>query len=182
MSFPIEIQTERLLLLPFTEADAEEVFARYASDPVVTKFLTWPPHQSVEDTLVFLRQGIKMRAAGKMVVWLIRSREDNRVLGSVGGGVFGHYVQFGYCVAQDSWGQGFATEAARAAVAAYFTNDAICRIQAYCDLENMASARVLEKAGLEREGTLRRRIATENLGGEPRDVYLYARVRDPVVC
>jgi [ribosomal protein S5]-alanine N-acetyltransferase len=54
----------------------------------------------------------------------------------------------------------------------------VWRVQAYCDPENGASARVLEKAGLVREGLLRRYIVTPNLGDEPRDVYVYALVRD----
>ena len=52
------------------------------------------------------------------------------------------------------------------------------RIQAYCDTENNASARVLEKAGLKLEGTLRRYLVLPNLGTDPRDVFMYAKVRE----
>ena len=51
------------------------------------------------------------------------------------------------------------------------------RIGAVCDVENRASARVMEKAGLEREGILRRWIIHPNVGFEPRDCFSYAMVR-----
>jgi [ribosomal protein S5]-alanine N-acetyltransferase len=54
----------------------------------------------------------------------------------------------------------------------------IWRLQAFCDLENRASARVLEKAGLTLEGILRRYMVFPNLGDVPRDVYCYAKVRE----
>lgn len=54
---------------------------------------------------------------------------------------------------------------------------AIWRIQASCDAEHRASARVLEKTGLTLEGTLRRYLVLPNLGGVPRDVFCYAQVR-----
>jgi RimJ/RimL family protein N-acetyltransferase len=100
------------------------------------------------------------------------------LLGSVGFGVKQHLVQFGYCLARDAWGQGYATEAARAIVATALADPAVWRVQAYCDVENPASARVLEKAGLTFEGTLRRYVVLPNLGDVPRDVHVYARVRD----
>ena len=42
------IETERLILRPFTMADAEPMFRNWASDDEVTKHLTWPTHESVE--------------------------------------------------------------------------------------------------------------------------------------
>ena len=53
----------------------------------------------------------------------------------------------------------------------------IFRIQAVCDVENIGSARVMEKAGMEREGTLRRYVLHPNISDEPRDVYMYAIVK-----
>ena len=87
-------------------------------------------------------------------------------------------MQFGYCLARDAWGRGFATEAATAFVAQAAVRPDLWRIQAYCDTENNASARVLEKAGLKLEGTLRRYLVLPNLGPDPRDVFMYAKVRE----
>jgi RimJ/RimL family protein N-acetyltransferase len=57
------------------------------------------------------------------------------------------------------------------------TQDHVFRIGAVCDTENIGSARVMEKAGLIREGLLRRWLIHPNISDEPRDCLSYARVR-----
>jgi [ribosomal protein S5]-alanine N-acetyltransferase len=173
-----EIGTARLWLRPPREADAQQIFARYAQDPEVCRYMSWTPHQSIEDTLTFLRRIVCDNAERRSKGFLIFSRESGELLGSIGGAIDQHRMQFGYCLARDAWSHGIATEAARAFVTSVFEIPTIGRIQAYCDVENRASARVLEKAGLELEGTLRRLLVLPNLGDSPRDVYCYAKVRD----
>ena len=136
------------------------------------------PHRSVDDTLTFLRRIVKSNANGDSLGFLIFARSTGQLLGSIGGVIEDTRMQFGYLLARDSWGQGFATEAARDFVNMALHLPGIWRVQAYCDLENQASARVLEKSGLTLEGTLRRFLKLPNLGDAPRDVYCYAKVRD----
>ena len=174
---PKEILTERLWLRPPTLADAEQIFARYGQDAEVSRYMSWIPHRSIADTLAFLERNVSENAEGRSFSFLVFSRPSDELLGSVGGAIEKHRMQFGYCLASDAWGHGFATEAARAFVAAALELPGLCRVQAYCDVENNASARVLEKIGLEREGTLRRYMVLPNLGDEPRDVHCYAKIR-----
>ena len=177
MSFPEQIQTERLVLRWPVEGDVEEIFTRYASDPEVTRYLSWAPHRSVSDTLAFyLERAAEREQHGKVFNWLVFIR-GGALVGSIGCQVEQHTVTFGYCYARDAWGRGYATEAARALVPAWLAEPSVWRVQAYCDLENIASARVLEKAGLTREGTLRKHLVAPNLSDVPRDVYCYAKVR-----
>jgi RimJ/RimL family protein N-acetyltransferase len=158
--------------------DAEPVFARYCQDAEVSRFMNWRPHRSIDDTHEYLTRIVSENAQGVSAGYLIFSRERSELLGSVGGRIVGTYVQFGYCLARDAWGRGYATEAARAFVAAALDEPAIWRVQAFCDVENHASARVLQKAGLKLEGTLRRYLVLPNLGDAPRDVFCYATIRD----
>ena len=69
------------------------------------------------------------------------------------------------------------SEAVRLLVTWAMQQSPIFRVRAVCDTANLASARVLEKAGLEREGILRRWIVHPNISSEPRDCFVYARVR-----
>jgi RimJ/RimL family protein N-acetyltransferase len=172
-----EVLTERLRLRPPAESDAARIFARYGQDAEVSRYMSWVPHRSIDDTLTFLRKIVCDNAEGRSMGFLIFSRESGELLGSVGGAIEQHRMQFGYCLARDAWGLGYATEAAGAFVASALEIPMLWRIQAYCDVENCASARVLEKIGLEREGTLRRYMVLPNLGNEPRDVHCYAKVR-----
>lgn len=178
MVFPEQIEFERLLLRWPTEADAEEIFARYGQDSQVSRYMSWKPHPSVSATREHIERWVDDRQAGVSCSWLLYPRGGGPLLGSVGFRVKEHLVQFGYCLARDVWGQGYATEAARAIVATALAGPAIWRVQAYCDVENRASARVLEKAGLTFEGTFRRYLVLPNLGDVPRDIHVYARVRN----
>jgi RimJ/RimL family protein N-acetyltransferase len=112
--------------------------------------MSWVPHSSVDESVEFVRKLILDEEAGSISARLIFSRDSGELLGSIGGQIQGHRVQFGYCLAHDAWGNGFATEAARAFVGAVLQAPDIYRVQAFCDVENRASARVLEKASLER--------------------------------
>jgi RimJ/RimL family protein N-acetyltransferase len=177
MQLAQEIQTKRLLLRPPTEADAENIFTRYGQDALVCKYMSWTPHRTLNDTLDFLRRLVDENARGASTGYLVFSRETNQLLGSVGGAKQNQRVQFGYCLARDAWGHGYATEAAGAFVDAVMAEPEIWRIQAFCDLENRASARVLQKIGLAHEGTLRRYLVLPNLGDTPRDVHCFAKVK-----
>jgi RimJ/RimL family protein N-acetyltransferase len=88
-----------------------------------------------------------------------------------------HRVGFGYVLARRWWGQGLMTEALTEVVHWALHQDGVFRIGSTCDVENIGSARVMEKAGLLREGLLRRWLIHPNLSSEPRDCFSYARVR-----
>ena len=81
----------------------------------------------------------------------------------------------GYVFRRDAWGNGYATEAAKALAASGFGQLGMHRIYAHCDVDNVASARVLEKAGMQREGLLRQHML---IRGRWRDSYLYAALED----
>jgi RimJ/RimL family protein N-acetyltransferase len=178
MAFPTEISTERLRLRPPSEVDAEGVFSRYCHDAEVCRYVCWTPHPSIDYTRQYLARIVSENSQGTSASYLIFSHEDGNLLGSVGGRIQGTCIQFGYCLARDAWGRGYATEAARAFVAAALSEPALWRVQAICDVEHFASARVLEKAGLKLEGTLRRYMVLPNLDEAPRDMLCYATVRD----
>jgi hypothetical protein len=99
-------------------------------------------------------------------------------IGSIGVTLEGQgRAMFGYVLAKKCWGHGFAAEALTYIVEWALAPPTIYRAYAYCDVEYPASARVMEKAGLVREGTLRRWHIAPTLGPEPRDCIMCAKVR-----
>lgn len=179
MIYPERLETERLQLRWPEVADAEEVYARYARDPEVSLFMSWKAHESLRDTVEFLKWSVEQRQAGSSYGWLVFLRSSGQLLGSIGcRRLEPHLLQFGYCYARDAWGHGYASEAARAIVPVWLEDASVWRVQALCQPENVASARVLEKAGLKLEGTLRRYIKVPSFGDTPCDVLCYACVRD----
>jgi [ribosomal protein S5]-alanine N-acetyltransferase len=80
----------------------------------------------------------------------------------------------GYCLGDEAWGQGYATEAARAVLQWAFVTLDLNRVQAETDTRNAASARVLEKLGFVREGTLREDCV---VNGDVSDSWVYGLLR-----
>jgi RimJ/RimL family protein N-acetyltransferase len=87
-----------------------------------------------------------------------------------------HRAMIGYVLAEESWGQGLMSEAL-GAVIDYLDEERadILRVWAYCDEANPGSARVMEKAGMIREGVLR--SWSTNKSGEPLDCPVYSWIR-----
>ena len=103
--------------------------------------------------------------------------EGGRPLGVIELRPSGHRAEIGYVLGRAWWGQGLMTEAARAVVEWGLSRSTIYRVWAVTDVDNRASARVLEKTGMLREGRLRSWLNHPNLGSEPRDCWCYARIR-----
>ncbi len=171
------IATERLTLRPPRLDDAPAVFERYARDLEVVRYLIWKPHETVSTVRYFLQYTIRDREDGTHVAWAIIKNADGRLMGMIDARLDGFKATVGYCLARDEWGNGFMTETLRAVIDAVFSAPEIFRVSAVCDVENAASARVMEKAGMTREGILRRYVVHPNVSPEPRDACCYAKVR-----
>lgn len=179
MSRPPEtIRTARLNLRPARAEDAPEAFAAYANDPEVTRYLTWPPYTEIEPLADYFQQQADdwAQEAGRYA-YMIRLTETGELMGSIGLVRNGPKAVFGYVLGRKYWGQGYMTEALRALVEWTDTQPDIFRAWAICDVENPASARVMEKAGMTREGILRRWHVAPNVSPDPRDCIVCARVR-----
>jgi [ribosomal protein S5]-alanine N-acetyltransferase len=180
---PELIETARLVLRRPRSTDIEAIYARYAGDSVVTTFLGWPTHRSVDDTLAFLRFSDSEWERWSAGPYVISARTDQRLLGGTGLSVETPYrAATGYVLARDSWGQGFATEALRAMVDVA-ERLGLARVHAFCHPQHAASRRVLEKCGFACEGTWRRYAEFPNLSpGEASDVLCYAIVAGPALA
>ena len=155
--------------------DASAIFEGYAQDPLVSRHLVWRPHSSLSDTQAYIARCLE---AGSSRTYAVVERGEGQLIGGFDvRREASHRVGFGYVLARLWWGRGLTTEALREVVAWSLRQESVWRVSAVCDVENFASARVMEKAGLEREGVLRRWVVHPNLGPEPRDCFSYARVR-----
>ena len=176
-SLPDRLETRRLLLREPSAADAEAIFAAYAHDANVCRYMTWVPHASVETVQEFVEAIIARRRAGEAMPYVIMDRSTDILIGMIDARFFGRTVDIGYVLARERWGEGLMPEAIRAVSDAALANPQVFRVQATCDVENSASARALEKAGFAREGRLARHTVMPNLSPEPRDCLMYARCR-----
>jgi [ribosomal protein S5]-alanine N-acetyltransferase len=171
------IETERLTLRPPAMADAPAIFDGYARDPEVVRYLTWSAHESIERTHTFLRRCDARRRSGEAFSWALTLKGEDHPIGMLELRPTGYKADVGFVLARSYWNRGYMTEALRAVVARALAQPELYRVWAICDVENSASARVLEKAGFRREGTLRRWMVNPNVSAEPRDCLCYAVVK-----
>ena len=175
---PARLETTRLCLRWPGQADAQRTFQGWGSDPEVTRYLAWRPHGRPAQAEVRMKQRLRDLAAGREISWLLTPREDEeQVLGMVSLFPVDHHAELGYVLGRRHWGQGYMPEAAGAVVGWALAQPGLVRVWAVTDVENRASARVLEKLGMQQEGLLRRFVIHPNVSPEPRDCLLFARVR-----
>ena len=171
------IDTHRLILRRFRAEDALDMYENWASDPEVTRFLTWPAHSGVDVTRALLDDWIGRYQDGCYFSWAIEWKETGRVIGNIAAVRLNEETEeaeIGYCLSRTYWGRGIMPEALRAVLNYFF--DVVClnRVTARHDVNNPKSGRVMEKAGMKREGILR--ASGKNNQGIC-DVALYAMLR-----
>jgi RimJ/RimL family protein N-acetyltransferase len=171
------LTTPRLLLRLPTLEDAEIIFNKYARDMEVLKFLIWRPHENINTTREFIHRCIQCWKDETAFPWIVVRKYDNEMVGMLELRIEKFRAEVGYVIARSYWGNGYATEITKSVIEWSFSQENIYRVWATCDVQNLASTRVLEKAGMQREGILRRYIVHPNISDEPRDSYCYAIVR-----
>jgi RimJ/RimL family protein N-acetyltransferase len=174
---PEQFETARLYLRVPGLDDAEAIFNLYAQDKRVTRFLTWKPHESIEETKEFLETCVRSWEECSAFPWVLIDKELDQLIGMVEVKFDKHRAQLGYVLARQFWGAGYGTEAAGLVVDWAIAQPKIFRVWAVCDVENLPSARVLEKTGMKREGTLKRWLYHPNFDKKPRDCYVYSIVK-----
>lgn len=171
------ITTERLLLRPLQVSDEADVFA-YARDPEVARHTLWEPHESVRDTRAFLAFVAEQHRTGRAFIWGIADKVERRVFGTIG---LTNYVaqhgraELGFAIARPYWNRGYTTEAVRTLLSFGLRDLGLNRVEAFCKVENIGSARVMEKACMRFEGVLRQR---EFIKGHYEDLKLYAMLKE----
>ncbi len=149
-------ETERLILREYAMDDWQSVHV-YASDADLVKFMEWGPN-SEDDTKGYIQNMIMTQRQNPREVYefAITLKQDGSLIGGCGLHLEGHsQATLGYCLNRQLWEHGFATEAAYALCQHGFRKIHLHRIFATCRPDNTASARVMEKLGMKKEGVLR---------------------------
>ncbi len=170
---PSRLQTSRLGLRPPRPEDAEQIFFGYAQDPDVVRFMLWRAHQSLDQTRKFVQVALESWASNVRFPWIITRRGRDDVLGMIELRLELCIGDVGFVLRRDQWGHGYATEALRAVLATANEIPALDRVWAICHVDNTASARVMEKAGMKREDLWERYETFPNISDDPQDVYCY---------
>ncbi len=172
MHSDIDTPLYRLRLPRLTDAPA--IFSNYASDPEVTRYMVWATHTAVETTEEFLAGAMEQNKSDEGWTWSIVEPGSDECIGMIGVIPEDHRAEIGYVLSRRFWGLGIMTEAVSSVLGWCFSIPKLYRVWATCAVENVASARVLAKAGMEREGILRGWHVFPNYSETPQDCYAYS--------
>ncbi|MGW5365317.1 GNAT family N-acetyltransferase [Actinopolymorpha pittospori] len=173
----IEISTERLVLRDFRTTD-EQAVHEFASDPAVCRHTDWGPN-SPDDTRLFIREAVDEAASPNRDSFTLAMsmNPSGVVVGSCSVWVESashRRAGLGFVVAPAHQGRGYASEAGKALLDFAFEVMGVQRVEATCRPGNLASARVLTKLGMRREGLLRSHLL---IRGRQEDSVLFASTR-----
>lgn len=154
----VRIETNRLILRKFTEADIEPAFRNWTSDDKVTKYLRWPTHSDISVTQKVVEQWIKDSERADFYQWAIELKKLGEPIGTIS--VVDknerlNILHIGYCIGSKWWHQGITSEAFSAIISFLFDEVGAGRIESQHDPNNLNSGLVMKKCGLSYEGTLR---------------------------
>ena len=172
------LETERLILMKFTLGDAEGMYNNWATDPEVNKFLSWPLHKSMDETKEVISKWIANYENGSYN-WIVETKNTHEVIGSIceeGKSIKNKTIALGYCYGSKFWNKGYASEVLRKVIEYLLNEQDFYLVEANHRSSNPASGRVMQKAGMHLDGTLRDRKI--NPDGTRADVICYSIKKD----
>jgi [ribosomal protein S5]-alanine N-acetyltransferase len=172
--FPV-LSTPRLILRALRTSDLDDLY-EYASDPEIDQHVPWEHYQNIDEARENLNEFLEEYEKDGLGAWDIEHRAENKLIGIINISIphrINRRVELGYTISQAYWGKGYATEAVQAVIQFGFEKMKLVRIEAVVLPENLASARVLEKSGMQLEGVLHSYQIWKN---KPCDLRMYAIV------
>lgn len=153
------IETPRLILRRARLGDAKAMYNNWASDPEVTKYLTWPPHDSVEVTEDILKSWVAGYEKDNYYQWVIVPKDnEDQPIGSLLAACKDDRIgsfHIGYCIGKAWWHRGIMTESLQAVIDYLFNQVHAGRVESRHDPNNPHSGDVMKKCGMIYEGTAR---------------------------
>jgi ribosomal-protein-alanine N-acetyltransferase len=133
------------------------MYNNWASDPEVSKFLTWPYHETVETSRKITDNWVDSYEKDDYYQWMIVLKEIDEPIGSIMASTVGRAqsAHIGYCIGKRWWHQGIMTETLTAVMDFLFDEVGYHRVEAMHDSNNPHSGDVMKKCGMKYEGTLR---------------------------
>lgn len=175
----MEIITKRLILRDYVETDLDDIH-EYGIDPEVVKYMPFGPN-TIEDSRNFLDRRMKKQKEEPRTDYglAVELKSEGKLIGGCKINMTTKMeAHLGYILNQNYWGNGYATEAAKAMVEFAFNDLGVHRIYSDCHPENAASIRVLEKVGMVLEGRRREYMIFH---GKYSDTLLYSILEHELV-
>lgn len=160
------IETERLILRKIDKDDYPLVYKNWTSDPLVSRYLSWDTHQSEENTKAYIEYKVNNYEGHDFCFdWIVVLKENNEPIGEISAvrvSLLHDLVEMGDCYGSKFWNKGYATEALKAFIKYMFEEAEVGMIIACHMSNNPASGKVMIKAGMKYDATLKNYFVDKN--------------------
>lgn len=171
------ITTNRLLLRPFIAEDYKDMY-EYTSLSNSFQFIKRSPHVAISETMQFVHDAIESCGCHQNFIWAIEENSSHKLIGTCrlfDISIEDRRAEISYMLNPNFSKMGYASEAVQAVCEYVFSEMDFLRLQARCVGENLASERVMQKCGMQMEGTLRNYSV---IHGKTCDFKIYARIKE----
>ena len=169
------LETERLILRRFELNDLEELFYNgYITDEKMTEDLSWKPCKTIEEQRKIIEDWVKLYENKDFYKWLIETKDTHELIGGIDiCNLYKRkdYGEVGYCIGSKYWNKGYATEALKRVIEYLLIDCDFHLVEAHYAGYNPASGRVMEKAGMKKDGELRERRLDKRTGKYTPQIY-----------
>lgn len=172
------IETQRLILRRFEIADTDSIFQTWIGDPEVQNNYGEKACNTIAEAQEILEKWISSYNNNEFYRWGIILKGTNENIGQIAFYLVDSKNQKAdveYCIGQSYWGNGYAPEALKAVIKYAFRYIYLNRVQAFHRSKNASSGKVLQKAGMKYEGTLKQYLIHKD---EFDDCIMYAIIRN----
>lgn len=173
------LETERLILRKITKTDAKQAFNNWTNDSETARYVTWEPHGTLENTEKLFELWENQYSEPYTYRWVVEVKELNQIIGTIDvvhKSISQKTAEIGYCYGSKYWGNGYGTEALTKVIDYLLNEVGFDLIEARHLIDNPASGRVMEKAGMKYETTLRKRFINK-ITNERTDAKVYSIIR-----
>lgn len=154
------LETERLILRKYKIEDAKEMYKNWGTDPKCNKYLPWELHENINQTKEIITDWISQYKEDKFK-WAIELKNTNEIIGGIDVVKLNkknNTCEIGYCIGSKFWNNGYTTEALKKVIEYLFLECDFYLIEAHHHKTNIASGKVMKKAGMIKETELRTRV------------------------
>lgn len=176
----VYLETERLILRKGTIKDSKQIYENYGKDPIVSKYVVWNKHQSIEEAINLMKKWEESYEKLTSYKWLVEKKDTHEVIGTITAvkvDEVNNTIALGYCYGSRWWNKGYATEVLKRVIKFFFEEVEVNTIYANHLTSNIASGKVMKKAGMIFEGTLRNRMI-DKVTNKPMGLHTYSIIKE----
>lgn len=176
----VKLETERLILRRGTVNDANQIYENYGKDPLVSRYVVWNKHKSINEAIDLMKKWEESYEKNSSYKWVVVEKKSNVIIGSITAvkvDEVNETVALGYCYGSKWWNKGYATETLKRVIKFFFEEVKVETIYANHLSCNIASGKVMKKAGMLFEGTLRNRMI-DKITNNPMSLETYSIIKE----